>query len=59
LWRIGDQKVIDGLLVNGSAKLVGKLGLFLRRMQTGFISHYAFVMILGAFALVTIWLFGK
>ena len=59
LWRIGDQKVIDGLLVNGSAKLVGKAGVLLRRMQTGFVSHYAFVMILGAFALVTIWLFGK
>ncbi len=59
LWRLGDQKIIDGLLVNGSAKLVGKTGVLLRRMQTGFVSHYAFVMILGAFALVTIWLFGK
>lgn len=59
LWRFGDQKIIDGLLVNGSAKLVGKTGILLRRMQTGFVSHYAFVMILGAFALVTIWHFGK
>ena len=56
-WRIGDQKIIDGLMVNGSAKLVGRIGMKLRRMQTGFVSHYAFVMILGAFALVTIWLF--
>ena len=56
-WRIGDQKIIDGLIVNGSAKLVGRIGMKLRQMQTGFVSHYAFVMILGAFALVTIWLF--
>ncbi|MBA4739571.1 MAG: NADH-quinone oxidoreductase subunit L [Burkholderiales bacterium] len=59
LWRLGDQKIIDGLLVNGSAKLVGMTGILLRRMQTGFVSHYAFVMILGAFGLVTFWLFGK
>ena len=57
LWRIGDQKIIDGMVVNGSAKLVGQVGMQLRRVQTGFVSHYAFVMILGAFALVTIWLF--
>jgi NADH-quinone oxidoreductase subunit L len=59
LWKVGDQKIIDGFLVNGSAKLVAKMGTRLRRIQTGFISHYAFIMILGAFTLVTIWLFGK
>ena len=53
------QKIIDGFLVNGSAKVVAKMGTRLRRIQTGFISHYAFIMILGAFTLVTIWLFGK
>ena len=59
LWKVGGQKIIDGFLVNGSAKVVAKMGTRLRRIQTGFISHYAFIMILGAFTLVTIWLFGK
>jgi NADH-quinone oxidoreductase subunit L len=47
LWRVGDKEVIDGLLVNGSAKLVACFSTVMRRMQTGYIYHYAFVMILG------------
>ena len=59
LWRVGDEKIIDGLLVNGSARAIGRLGGVLRKLQTGFVSHYAFVMIVGAFALITIWLFSN
>ncbi|MEW6561678.1 MAG: NADH-quinone oxidoreductase subunit L [Pseudomonadota bacterium] len=54
LWRVGDVTLIDGLLVNGTANLVGKLSGVLRRMQTGYIYHYAFSMIIGVFVLLTI-----
>jgi len=50
--------LIDGIFVNGSARAIGRLGTAVRKLQTGFVSHYAFVMIIGAFALVSIWLFG-
>lgn len=53
LWRIGDITLIDGIMVNGTAKLVGKLSLVVRKLQTGLIYHYAFAMIIGAFVLVT------
>ncbi len=47
LWNIGDKGLIDGLVVNGSAKLVGLFSKLVRLFQTGFIYHYALVMILG------------
>jgi len=47
LWNVGDKILIDGLLVNGSAKLVGWFSGIVRQAQTGYIYHYAFVMILG------------
>ncbi|ALK98104.1 NADH:ubiquinone oxidoreductase subunit L [Massilia sp. WF1] len=47
LWQVGDRVLIDGLLVNGSAKLVGWFSTIVRTFQTGYIYHYAFVMILG------------
>jgi len=58
LWKFGDQKLIDGALVNGSWKLVGWVSSMVRRLQSGFIYHYAFGMILGVFALMTyfVWL---
>ncbi len=55
LWNVGDIKVIDGWLVNGSANLVGRLSQRLRRVQTGFIYHYAFIMIFGVFILMSLW----
>ena len=57
LWKVGDQTLIDGLLVNGSAKLVGLLGSLIRLFQTGYLYHYALVMILGVFALMTWFVF--
>jgi NADH-quinone oxidoreductase subunit L len=47
LWQVGDRALIDGLVVNGSAKLVGWFSSIVRTFQTGYIYHYAFVMILG------------
>ena len=58
LWRGGDQTLIDGLLVNGSWKLVARLSGLARQLQTGYLYHYALVMILGVFVLMTyfVWL---
>ena len=57
LWKVGDVTIIDGLLVNGSAKLVGLIGSLVRLFQTGYLYHYALVMILGVFALMTWFVF--
>ncbi|MEK8090311.1 NADH-quinone oxidoreductase subunit L [Thermithiobacillus plumbiphilus] len=56
LWRIGDIRIIDGTLVNGTARMVGRAAMLLRQMQTGYIYHYAFAMIIGLFALMTYFL---
>ncbi|MDB5791230.1 MAG: NADH:ubiquinone oxidoreductase subunit [Massilia sp.] len=50
LWRVGDRGLIDGLLVNGSAKMIGWFSTITRTFQTGYIYHYAFVMIVGVMA---------
>ena len=55
LWRIGDQGVIDGVAVNGTAKLVGWVAQISRLVQTGHLYQYAFVMIIGVFVLLTFW----
>ncbi len=47
LWNVGDKSVIDGLIVNGSARVVAWFSRAIRTAQTGYIYHYAFVMILG------------
>ncbi len=47
LWNVGDRKIIDGGLVNGSARLVGWFSSVTRQLQTGFLYHYAFAMIVG------------
>ncbi len=54
LWNFGDVKLIDGLMVNGTAKLVGMFSMVIRRLQTGYIYHYAFSMIIGVFVLLTL-----
>ena len=58
LWKVGDQAIIDGALVNGSWKLVGWVAGMVRWMQSGFIYHYALAMIVGVFVLMTwfVWL---
>ncbi|WP_334119530.1 NADH-quinone oxidoreductase subunit L [Limnobacter sp.] len=52
LWKFGDRMLIDGLLVNGSARLVGLISGVVRFAQSGFIYHYAFAMILGVLAMI-------
>ncbi len=53
LWRAGDQSVIDGFVVNGAAKTVGVVSRLVRHMQSGYLYHYAFAMILGVWLLLT------
>ena len=56
LWRIGDVKIIDGLAVNGTARAIGWLSSVVRHVQSGYIYHYAFAMIIGLFLLMTFFL---
>jgi NADH-quinone oxidoreductase subunit L len=53
--NVGDRSVIDGFFVNGSARLVGATSALLRKVQSGYVYHYAFTMIIGVFALLTWW----
>ena len=53
--NVGDRVIIDGFFVNGAARVVGWTSALLRRLQTGYIYHYAFTMIIGLFALLTWW----
>ena len=53
LWKRGDVGVIDGLFVNGSARLVAWFATVMRRIQTGYIYNYAFAMIFGVLVLLT------
>ncbi|MFY9259598.1 MAG: NADH-quinone oxidoreductase subunit L [Gallionella sp.] len=54
LSKFGDRILIDGLLVNGTANMVGRVSGVVRRLQSGYIYHYAFTMIVGVFVLLTI-----
>jgi NADH-quinone oxidoreductase subunit L len=47
LWHRGDQQLIDGFLVNGSAHAVGRFSAVIRHFQSGYLYHYAFAMIAG------------
>lgn len=58
LWSIGDVRIIDGMMVNGTARLVGWASTRMRRLQSGFIYHYAFAIIVGLFLLMTFFLHG-
>jgi len=51
-WRGGDVAVIDGVIVDGSATFVDRLAAVIRTIQSGFLYHYAFAMILGLIALL-------
>ena len=51
-WKAGDTVLIDGLLVNGSARVVSWFAGVIRHMQTGMLYHYAFAMILGLVGLL-------
>ena len=57
LWKGGDERTIDGVMVNGSARLVGWFSGVVRLFQTGYIYQYAFVMIFGVMLVMTWFLF--
>jgi NADH-quinone oxidoreductase subunit L len=59
LWKGGDQALIDGAVVNGSWKLIGRISSVVRWLQSGFIYHYAFAMLLGIFILMTYFVWFK
>jgi NADH-quinone oxidoreductase subunit L len=52
LWTKGDELIIDGVLVNGTAKTIGRLAGVLRQLQTGYLYHYAFAMFIGLTAVL-------
>jgi NADH-quinone oxidoreductase subunit L len=53
LSRVGDARVIDGWIVNGAARAVGHWSTLMRHLQSGYLYHYAFAMILGVLAALT------
>ncbi|MEX0637309.1 MAG: NADH-quinone oxidoreductase subunit L [Burkholderiales bacterium] len=61
LWKAGDQTFIDGLAVNGTARLVGWFSGVVRLMQTGILNTYAFLMLFGVLAGISwvIWRFWQ
>jgi NADH-quinone oxidoreductase subunit L len=57
-WKVGDEIVVDGVLVNGSARTVGWLAAVVRHVQSGYLYHYAFAMIIGLAAMLA-WLLAR
>jgi NADH-quinone oxidoreductase subunit L len=55
LWEKADAGLIDGWLVNGSARMMGNLATRIRVLQSGYLFHYAFAMIVGLIGLLAIW----
>tara|TARA_B110000114_G_scaffold76492_1_gene80976 strand:- start:198 stop:524 length:327 start_codon:yes stop_codon:yes gene_type:complete len=53
LWKVGDEAIIDGTVVNGAARAVGFVSKVGRQLQSGYLYHYAFAMILGVWLLLT------
>ncbi|HIQ14099.1 MAG TPA: NADH-quinone oxidoreductase subunit L, partial [Leucothrix sp.] len=58
LWAAGDRFLIDGLMVNGTAKVTGWFSSVIRYIQTGYLYHYAFSIILGVLAIMSWLVFG-
>ena len=58
LWAVGDKFIIDGLMVNGSAKVTAWAASVTRKMQTGYLYHYAFSIIIGVLAIMSWLIFG-
>ena len=59
LWRSGDGAVIDGIGPDGMAAAARNLAQRASRLQTGYVYHYAFAMLIGVVALVTWYLFTQ
>ncbi len=54
-WRIGDEVLIDGIVVNGTAQTIRLFSRLIRTLQSGYLYHYAFAMIIGL-AVILGWL---
>ena len=52
LWKVGDQTIIDGAMVNGAGKTVGFVSKKARLLQSGYLYVYAFAMIVGLLVLL-------
>ncbi len=58
-WKGGDSAVLDGVMVDGSASVIARSSRVFRRLQTGFLYHYAFAMIVGLILLLGgLWYWG-
>jgi len=57
LWTVGDVKMIDGVMVNGTANKIGFFSTLFRSRLTGYLYNYAFVMVAGLCAMLFIFLF--
>jgi NADH-quinone oxidoreductase subunit L len=59
-WKVADAGLIDGVMVNGSVSVVHRIAASVRRLQSGYLYHYAFAMILGLILLLGgYWVFGS
>jgi NADH-quinone oxidoreductase subunit L len=59
LWKGGDGAVVDGVMVDGTSRLIERISSGVRRMQSGLLYHYAFAMIVGLILLLGgFWWFG-
>ncbi|NMW23081.1 NADH-quinone oxidoreductase subunit L [Rhodanobacter soli] len=59
-WKVGERGVIDGAMVNGSVNVIHRIAALMRRLQSGYLYHYAFAMILGLILLLGgYWLIGS
>jgi NADH-quinone oxidoreductase subunit L len=59
-WKVGERGVIDGAMVNGSVSVIHRIAALMRRLQSGYLYHYAFAMILGLILLLGgYWLIGS
>ena len=57
-WKSGDETVIDGAIVNGTANGIGRIAAVVRQVQSGYLYHYAFAMIIGLLLLLTFYVHG-
>jgi NADH-quinone oxidoreductase subunit L len=57
LWKWSDSKLIDGLIVNGSAKAVNSVSRFIRSIQSGYVYHYALVMVVSVIVFIGLYVF--
>ena len=55
LWKTGDETIIDGYGVNGTAATVKRVSNWMRGLQTGYVYHYAFTMLIGVIVMVTLY----